>query len=81
MRTMPEEEKKQTNHYKIDNNSAEIPSLSMTITTYSAEFIREQIDLSASGWSVDEAIAGMEYLIDRIKEVKQHQEIKQDARG
>lgn len=70
MRTMPEEEHKQTNHYKIHNNSAEIPSLSMTITTYSADFIREHIDLSASGWNVDEAIAGMEYLITKIKEVE-----------
>ena len=68
---MPEEEKQANkNITKIHNNSAEIPNLSMTITTYNTEFIREQIDLSASGWSVDKAIAGTEHLIDRIKEVK-----------
>ena len=72
---MAESKDKQTkpaNHYKINNNSANIPSLSLAITTYSADYIREHIELTASGWNAKEAVASMEYLIDSIKKVKKN---------
>jgi len=62
-------EKKQSN-VKINNNSAEIPSLSLHISRSVADYIVDDIRLDVSAWQLGECCEGMDYLIDKLKEVQ-----------
>ena len=67
--------KKATHNYKINQNSNEIPTLIIEQTKSNADFISEHILLSASGWNIQEAMGGMDYLIDR------HNKLQKNKKG
>ena len=67
--------KKATHNYKINQTSSEIPTLIIEQTKSNAEFITEHILLSASGWNIQEAMGGMDYLIDR------HNKLQKNKKG
>jgi len=62
-------EKKQSN-VKINNNSAEIPSLSLHISRSVADYIIEDVHLNVSSWQLGECCEGMDYLILRLREMQ-----------
>ena len=66
---MEKENKKTTNNYV--NHSAEIPTLRLTIARGNADFVTENITLCSSGWNVEEAQQGMDYLIKQSKGLKE----------
>lgn len=65
---MKHPESKEVNHYT--NNNAEIPSLVLSIVRSTADFEKENITLRSTGWSMEEAMEGMEYLIEQSKQMK-----------
>lgn len=65
---MVKEKRNITHHYESHN--AEIPTLTLKIVKGNADFITENITLCSSGWSIEEAKDGMNYLIEKTKAMK-----------
>ena len=57
----------QTNHYISDNS--EIPKLNLYLTRSTADFEKETINLEVKGWTMNECIFGMNYLIEKIERI------------
>jgi hypothetical protein len=69
---MKERKDKTINNYKVSQN-AELPNVSITITKSSADFIKEEINISSSGFDINEALTGFDFLINRIRIIKKMQ--------
>lgn len=55
-----------------NHNSAELPSLCISLTESTADFVKQHLYLEARGRDISEAIAGLEYLLSIQGRVKKN---------
>ena len=50
----------------------EIPCVKLNLTNASADYVTESINLESSGWTIEQALSGMAYLINEVRKLQKN---------